>query len=164
MAILVAKELGMSLEEISGTCQKIKPLPGAMRLIKSSQGLNIVDATYSANLNGVASHLDYLKTWSGRKVIVMPCLIELGSSSEEIHRKIGEKIEEVCDLAIITTEECFEDIKEGAIKKGAKGENILFLEDSRDIFEKIKDFSDQEDVILLESRVPKELFNLLGMK
>ncbi len=164
MAVLVAKELGMSLEEISGACQKIESLSGIMKLIKTSENLNIIDATYSANLNGVISHLDYLKIWSGRKIIIMPCLIELGSSSREIHQRIGERIGEVCDLAIITTEECFEDIKKGAIEKGAKAENILFLENSKDIFKKIKDFSGQEDIILLESRVPKGLLSLLEIK
>jgi UDP-N-acetylmuramoyl-tripeptide--D-alanyl-D-alanine ligase len=158
IAILVAKELGMTLKEISSACQKVKPLPGAMRIIKN-RGLNIIEATYSANPSGVISHLDYLKSWSGKKVIVMPCLIELGSSLEEVHQRIGEKIGEVCDLAIITTKECVSDIKKG-VKKGG----VLYLENSQDIFEKLKEFSGQEDVILLESRLPKKLLNLLGIK
>ena len=159
MAALVAKELGMSLEEISQNCLKIKPFPGAMKLIRSSEGLNVVDATYSANLNGVISHLDYLKNWTGKKVIIMPCLIELGKSSAEVHRKIGEKINQVCDLAIITTKECF-----GILGGGRKEGKVLFSEKSKDIYDKIKNFSGKEDVILLESRVPKELLNLLRTK
>lgn len=158
MAVLVAQELGMSLEEISRNCLKIKPFIGAMKLIKNSDGLNIVDATYSANLNGVISHLDYLKIWPGRKIIIMPCLIELGKASEEIHQKIGERIREVCDLAIVTAEECFKSMKE---KTGE--EKILFLEKPEDIYKKIKSFSGQEDVILLESRASRELINLLKM-
>ncbi|MCZ6833295.1 MAG: hypothetical protein O7F11_06075, partial [Acidobacteria bacterium] len=62
--------------------------------------------------------LEYLKVWSGRRVIVMPCLIELGSASPEVHRRIGEKIAEVCDFAIITKRECFSHLKEVAVKKG----------------------------------------------
>lgn len=159
MAVLVAKELGMSLEEISQSCLKIKPFPGAMRLVRNPEGLNIVDATYSANLNGVVSHLDYLKNWTGKKVIVMPCLIELGRSSVEVHRQIGEKINQVCDLAIITTKECFEVIRE----KGKEGK-VLFIEKPKDIYNKIKNFSGKEDIIFLESRLPKELLNLLKIK
>jgi UDP-N-acetylmuramyl pentapeptide synthase len=91
----------------------------------------------------------------------MPCLIELGKSSKEVHKRIGEKIGEVCDLAIITTKERFKEIKQGAVGKGMKNENILFLENPKLIFEKIKDFNKENDIILLESRVPKLLIEQL---
>jgi UDP-N-acetylmuramoyl-tripeptide--D-alanyl-D-alanine ligase len=164
-AMAVAKELGMAEEEISQACQKIEnKLPG-FQIKKGINGLNIIDATYSANPDGVISHLEYLKIWPGKKVIIMPCLIELGFSSKEVHRRIGRKIAEVCDLAIITTKERFKEIKEGA------GEKALFIENPKEIFEKIKDFcvpsvalakeGREGDIILLESRVPLELIKEL---
>jgi len=163
MAIQAAQELGMSMEEIAEACQKIKPLSQSMRLTKTEK-FNVIDASYSANLDGVLSHLDYLKIWPGKKVIIMPCLIELGEASEKAHKEIGSKIGEVCDLAIITSKDCFEFIKNEAVKKGMKRDNILFSDNSLEIFEEIKSYSDKEDVILLESRVPKRLFNLLKIK
>lgn len=162
MVICCAKELGMPLSEISKTCQKIKPEQGATGLIKGKNGLNIIDSTYSANPNGVMAHLDYLKIWLGKKIIVMPCLIELGKSSKEVHKRIGQKIGKVCDLAIITTKDRFEEIKGGAMKSGMPEENILFLENPKEIFERIKTFCEPGDVILLESRVPKEVIELLS--
>jgi UDP-N-acetylmuramoyl-tripeptide--D-alanyl-D-alanine ligase len=154
-AVIVAKETGMSLEEITRASQKIEPGQSGMQIKKGINGLNVIDATYSANPTGVISHLDYLKIWPGKKVIVMPCLIELGSSSKEVHRRIGQKIGEVCDLSIITTKERFKEIKEGA------GEKAVFLESPKKIFEKIKNFCQKDDVILLESRVPGKLIRQL---
>jgi len=161
----------MSLEEIARACRKIEPGQSGMQLKKGINGFNIIDATYSANPDGVIAHLEYLKIWpaqrdeplfdlryrSVKKVIIMPCLIELGKASKEVHKRIGQKIGEVCDLAIITTRERFEDIKGGAIKK----ENILFIENSKEILEKIKIFCKPEDVVLLESRVPPGLLRKL---
>jgi len=162
MAAIVAKEvLGMTLEEIAKVSQKIKPEQGGMRLIKTKDGLNIIDATYSANPDGVISHLEYLKILPGKKVIVLPCLIELGPVSREVHKRIGQKIGEVCYLAIITTRERFQDIIEGAMEKGMPSGNILFIENPKEIFEKIKTFCQPEDIILLESRVPTQLIDLL---
>jgi len=106
-ASLVAKEFGLTLNEISRISQKIKPEQGGILLKKGINNLNIIDATYSANPDGVISHLEYLKIWPGKKVIIMPCLIELGSSTIEVHKRIGQKIGEICDLAIITTKERF---------------------------------------------------------
>jgi len=162
MAILVAQEMGMSLEEISMACRKIKPLKRGMELIKI-KGFNIVDATYSANPDGVLAHLDYLKVWKGKKAIVMPCLIELGPEADAVHKRIGEEIANVCDLAIITTKDYFDSIKRGAIEKGMQEKRILFLERFQDIFEKLRSFNGREDVILLESRVPKELYRAFGL-
>lgn len=162
MAAVVAKEiLGMTIEEITKACQKIKPLPHQMEFKKGVGGLNIIDSTYSANPDGVISHLEYLTTWPGKKVIVMPCLIELGNASKRIHKEIGKKIGEVCDLVIITTKENFQEIGEGATEKGMKGENILFTDNPKEILEKIKTFCQPGDVILLESRVPQQLIELL---
>jgi len=160
LAAVVAKELGMSLEEIAKTCQRVKPDEGGMKLKKGISDVNIIDSTYSSNPNGVISHLEYLKIWPGRKIIIMPCLIELGKASKEVHKRIGKKIAEVCDLAIITTEDRFEDIESGAIKAGKK-KNILLMENPLEILEKIKSFCQPTDVILLEGRLPKQLINLL---
>ena len=160
-AKMVAKELGMQKEEINRACQKIgNKFPG-IQIKKGKNGLNIIDATYSANPDGVTAHLEYLKTLPGRKVIVMPCLIELGKASREVHQRIGKKIAEVCDLAIITTKDRFKEIKEGFIKGGGKEESILFIENPKEIFKKIKSFCKNGDTILLESRVPDQLIRQL---
>lgn len=154
MASLVAKELGISLREIKEAVAEIKPLKGSLRLLKIDE-MNILDATYSANPNSVIAHLDYLRLWKGRKLIVMPCLIELGKSSEKIHRKLAKMIGEVCDLAIITTRECFACMKEEVEEK------VIFLEDTKKIMKKMKEFSGDDNIILLESRVPLGIRKLL---
>lgn len=151
----VARQLGMTEKEIEKACGKIgNKFPG-IEIKKGVNGLNIIDATYSANPTGVIAHLEYLKVWPGKKVIVMPCLIELAGASAEIHRKIGKKINEVCDLAIITTKDRFKEIKEEA------GEKAVFLEGAKEIFGKIRDFCQEGDVVLLESRLAEELTKLL---
>lgn len=150
----VAEFLGMSPEAIEPGVRKIE-LQQASRVKKGVNGINVIDATYSANPNGVIADLDYLKKQSGKKVLVMPCLIELGKASKEVHQRIGRKIGEVCGLAIITTKDRFKEIKEGA------GDKVVFLEDPKAIFDKIKVFCQSGDTVLLESRVPSKLINLL---
>jgi len=160
-AMAVAKELGMTDEEIARAVEKIEnKLPGIQQK-RGINGLIIFDATYSANPDGVIAHLEYLKTFPGKKIIVMPCLIELGKASKEVHKRIGQKIDEVCDLAIVTTKERFKEIKQGVTEKGMNPENIIFLENPKEIFEKIKVFCKSGDVVLLESRVPNQLIKQL---
>ncbi len=167
-AKVVAKELGMTDEEIERACQKIEnKLPGIQfkkarsPIGRGINGLNIIDATYSANPDGVISHLEYLKTFAGKKIIVMPCLIELGKASKEVHQRIGKKIAEICDLAIVTTKDRFKEIKDGSASSSQRGTEVLFMENPKEIFKKIKEFSKEGDVVLLESRVPTELIKRL---
>lgn len=147
LGAMVAKELGLSLKEISRVAPKIKMEESGVVLKKTKNGIFLVDATYSSNPDAVFSHLDYLKVWETKKILIMPCLIELGPASKAIHRKIGEKISEVCDLAIITTKERFKEIKETAKEK------VIFSENPKEISKLLKTICQQGDIILLEGRI-----------
>ncbi|OQX00668.1 hypothetical protein BWK69_00985 [Candidatus Parcubacteria bacterium A4] len=167
-AKIVAKELGMTEEEILKSCEKIKNNLLGIKIKKGANNLTILDSTYSANPDGVLADLEYLQTHQGKRVIIMPCLIELGSSAKEVHQRIGKKIGEVCDLAIITTEEFFENLKKSAIESGMDEGSILFMENPVEIIKKIKESvrgraSDTFGKnVLLESRVPKEVIESLS--
>jgi UDP-N-acetylmuramoyl-tripeptide--D-alanyl-D-alanine ligase len=168
-AVLVARYLGIPLKRIAKDFRKIKPEILAVELKKVSlptkrgkKQIFVIDATYSANPDGVMAHLEYLKIWKGKKIIVMCCLIELGKAAKRVHRKIGEAIGQVCDLAIITTKDYFKEIREGAQKAGMLKEKVLFLEKPKEIFEKIKSFCKRGDIVLLESRIPKEVIEWLS--
>ena len=160
-AITTAYDFGMSLKEISQACLKIKPEQGSIHLFETKSGLNILDSSYSANPDGVIADLNYLSIYPRKKIIIMPCLIELGKVSKEIHQKIGRKIGEVCDLSIITTKDRYEDIKKGAIESGMKEENIIFDENTDTILKRIKNFVSVGDAVLIEGRVSKELVERL---
>jgi UDP-N-acetylmuramoyl-tripeptide--D-alanyl-D-alanine ligase len=151
LATSCAKKLGMSLQEISLACQRIKSEQGGMKFLRKESPIAL-DASYSANFEGVMADLEYIKLYSGKKIIVMPCLIELNGMAKEVHKKIGEKIAEVCDLAIITTADYFKEIKQDS-------EKIILIENPIEIIKKLKKFFDKDDVILLEGRLPGAIIN-----
>ncbi|UMX48395.1 MAG: UDP-N-acetylmuramoyl-tripeptide--D-alanyl-D-alanine ligase [Candidatus Nealsonbacteria bacterium DGGOD1a] len=122
--------------------------------------IDVFNSTYSANPDGVIAHLDYLKLHSGKKAIIMPCLIELGSASKEIHRQIGQKISQVCDLAIITTGDHFEEIRKAAVGAGMEPNNIVFLEKSVEVKKLIESRLSDGDGVLLEGRLAESLMEL----
>lgn len=89
----------------------------------------------------------------------MPCLIELGRASKEVHFEIGKKIAQVCDLAVITTKDRFGEIKKGAIGAGMKGENIIYSENPVVIDDVIKNRLAAGDTLLLEGRSRDEIID-----
>ena len=160
-AILIAKELGMNFGEISEACENISQKQGGMTLKKGKHGIDIIDSSYSANPDGVFADLNYLSIFPNKKVIVMPCLIELGGKSAEIHEKIGRKIAKICDLAIITNKDKFRELKKGFDETKTEGSNILLCDNTNDIYSAITLFCKSGDAVLLEGRVPSGLINLL---
>ena len=135
-AILTAKELGMSFGEISEALGDIKQEQGGLAIRQEKHGIKIIDSSYSANPDGVFADLDYLSMFNGKKIIIMPCLIELGKKSPEVHEKIGEKIGQICDLAIITTKDYLRDIEKGVSvhNESAKTDRLIFCDKPKDIY------------------------------
>ncbi|MEK7540921.1 MAG: UDP-N-acetylmuramoyl-tripeptide--D-alanyl-D-alanine ligase [Patescibacteria group bacterium] len=160
-AILVARQLGMNFDEITKAAKNIKQEQSGMLLKDGKHGVSIIDSSYSSNFDGVIADLEYLSIFPKKKVIIMPCLIELGVKSAEIHRKIGAKIGATCDLAIITTREMYKEIKKGAVESGMKEKNIVFCENPEEILTRISIFCAKGDAVLLEGRVPEKLISKL---
>jgi UDP-N-acetylmuramoyl-tripeptide--D-alanyl-D-alanine ligase len=156
-AILTANKLGMSFAEIAEACKEINQNQSGMVLKIGKHGINIIDSSYSSNPDGAIADLDYLDIFAGKKVVVMPCLIELGKKSSEIHEKIGKKIGKVCDLVIVTTKDKFKEIKRGAMWSGMKEKDILLCDNSEDIYNLITSHCKSGDAVLLEGRVPANL-------
>lgn len=146
-AIAVAKKLGMELKEIAAAISKIKN-----NNFYSKKNTDIINFTYSSNPASVLAHLDHLKTWKGKKILIMSCLIELGKESKNVHKNIGQKIEESCDLAIITTKECF---------KQLKTKKAVFINNPNEIYDMVRANSSFDSVVLLEGRVNEKIINLL---
>ncbi len=156
LAASCAKRLGIGLGEISMACLNIKPEQGGMKFLKKENPFAI-DASYSANYEGVIADLEYLKQYEGRKIIVMPCLIELNGVAKEVHKKIGRRIAEICDLAIITTADYFNELKNDSQK-------ITLIENPQKIIEKLKKFNNSGDIILLEGRLPRAVVDFFQKK
>jgi len=162
-ALVCALELKVPLKKIQELAPKLKPSSTAMRKTKGKNKVTIIDNSYSQNPDGVIAAIEYLKNFKGKKVIVMPCLIELGKSAPSLHKSIGKELGEVADLAIITTPYYFEELKLGAQEAGMKPDQIIFSRKPKEILEKLNPYFKKENVILIEGRINEniksEIFN-----
>ncbi|MDZ4296514.1 MAG: UDP-N-acetylmuramoyl-tripeptide--D-alanyl-D-alanine ligase, partial [Patescibacteria group bacterium] len=157
-AATAALSLGMTLDAVRECAQYLRAPGRTMHLGAGRDGRIVIDDSYSANPTGVFAALESLRFFTGRrKVLVMPSLIELGSTSERVHEEIGKKIAEICDLAIITTPDGF-----AAIERGIGSvEKAACIDDPTRILALITHETKAGDVILLESRVPERVKNAL---
>lgn len=90
-AIAVAKELGISDEDIKFAVRRIKSVPHRLEYINRGD-LGIIDDSYNSNPISSKLAVDTLVQFAGKKVIVTPGLIELGPEEERYNKELGEHI------------------------------------------------------------------------
>lgn len=160
-AATCALEAGLSLKEIRLLSLRIKPLEENMIKKRGRNGVTVIDDSYSQNPDGVMSAVNYLKNYAKKKILVMPCLIELGKSAPSIHKNIGERIGEVCDLAIITSSYHFEELRIGVKSSGMEENQILLLKNKEEVEKEITSYLKKGNVVLIEGRVDQGIKKFL---
>ena len=92
----IAVTLGIKWHDLKNHLQSFSPPKGRCQ-VKQVENITIIDDTYNANLASSLAALDYLKAFSGngRRIFVFGDMFELGPTSDEQHRKIGEKCSEM---------------------------------------------------------------------
>ena len=165
-AITVAREVGMSFDEIR---QGIKKIESIEHTLKPLYGLNeslVIDDSYSGNMHGVFAALDVLQRMQGKqKIMIFLPLIELGSIAEKAHKDIGAKIGEVCDACIVVSQDYFPILYEEAVKHGMHKDKMLCITKPDQVVQHIKEMVQKQDIILLENRInPSITQGLLAKK
>jgi UDP-N-acetylmuramoyl-tripeptide--D-alanyl-D-alanine ligase len=85
----VSAELGISKEKIKEGLEKVRPLFGRSQIIRDR--VTIIQDCYNANPDSFDHVFHFVSElpWPGRKIAVLGSMKELGSRSQEAHRRIG---------------------------------------------------------------------------
>jgi UDP-N-acetylmuramoyl-tripeptide--D-alanyl-D-alanine ligase len=119
-AIGVGRIFELSLEEIAESLARFEPLAQRCQVVQRG-GVTIIDDTYNASPTAARAALEVLRDLegTGRRIVVMGDMAELGSSSEYWHMQLGEQTVTVCGADIVIA--CgahAEDIVAGAYEAG----------------------------------------------
>jgi UDP-N-acetylmuramoyl-tripeptide--D-alanyl-D-alanine ligase len=151
-AIAIARLFGMEYEDISFSLTSFR-FPKSRFNFVELNNIKFIDDTYNSNPNSLALALEALSKISttGRKILVMGDMLELGSSKELLHRQAGKKAAKVCDV-LITVGNLSRIAADMAKKSGFNTKNIFSCESAlqaREILFKIIS-PVSEDVILVK--------------
>lgn len=158
----VALVLGLSPKELSQAAKTLPTPSGGPRIIPYRQA-SIINATYSSNPDGAQAHVEHLKLWSGRRVLVTPGFIELGPTAAEAHYQWGKTIGQNCQLAVFTHDRHLSSVRKGITEVGGQTK-LVVANKPEEIVRYLEEFSQQDDVILFEGRIPDQVIDLLQSK
>jgi len=88
-AAACAINLGISPDLIKKGLEKVRSEKSRLELIEL-QNFTILDDSYNANPESVKAAIDTLKQFSGKKVLVLGAMAELGKDSSRLHQEIGD--------------------------------------------------------------------------
>ena len=99
----VSITLGIEWKLLQEKILTFKPPKGRCKVI-TYNSITIIDDTYNANLESCIAAIDYLNAFSGsgRKILVLGDMLELGNASTSQHEKLGSKCSEANLDAVFT--------------------------------------------------------------
>ena len=126
--------LKMNLVEIAEALKRFNSPRGRLNLIPGIKNTLIIDDTYNSSPQSSRAALDIMKDIkipdNDRRFAVFGDMLELGSYSEEAHKKIGKYLVKSKIDKLILVGERSRDIAEGAEEAGIKKDNIFHFPDS----------------------------------
>lgn len=84
-----ALALGVDLEHIRRGLANVMPVKGRADSLPGLNGSRIIDDSYNANPGSVKAAIDLLAGFSGKRVLVLGDMGELGQWEEDSHREVG---------------------------------------------------------------------------
>ncbi|MFJ3109763.1 MULTISPECIES: UDP-N-acetylmuramoyl-tripeptide--D-alanyl-D-alanine ligase [Pseudomonas] len=89
-AAAAAHAVGLSLNGIAAGLAAVQPVKGRTVAQIAPNGVRVIDDSYNANPSSMCAAIDILAGFSGRTVLVLGDIGELGQWAEEGHRQVGD--------------------------------------------------------------------------
>ena len=153
-AVIVAKSLGLSSEEIKRGVASIEPVEHRLSMKHTPGGVTILDDAFNSNPDGSRMALEVLKEFKGgKRIVITPGMVELGTRQFELNEKFGEYISESCDIAIVVGHYNREAITKG-IEKGEFKGKLYEVDSFNEAQQLVTPILQPGDTILYENDLP----------
>lgn len=146
MAIAVGSLLNIDIKDIKNGIENFKLTNNRLEII-DAKGYKIINDCYNANFDSVKEGLNNLNKFNGRKIAVLGDMLELGSYSDELHKKVGEEVLKNNIDIVVTVGE-----KSKLINEVTKN-NIesYHFDNNNDAINYLKGIIKEEDIILVKA-------------
>lgn len=122
--------------------------------LKTVGKATLIDNAYSSNEQGFTQIIADLKSLPGKKALLTPGIIELGSDTTSIHRRLGEQIATVFDTIYLVGHSDRTSAIERGILSVSADQQINYLTDHRLLWPTIEKLAESHPWILLENDLP----------
>jgi len=144
-AVLVAKELGLSDEQIQSGLSTLKAVDHRLQRIDAG-GKVILDDSFNGNIDGTMASFDLVSTYEGRKVVITPGLVEV---DDELNVQVAKRANEVFDVVIVSG-----DLNYAIFKEFVDEQKLVKLDSKSQMEEMLVEQTRVGDLILFANDAP----------
>ncbi|MBQ8039066.1 MAG: UDP-N-acetylmuramoyl-tripeptide--D-alanyl-D-alanine ligase, partial [Lachnospiraceae bacterium] len=148
-AVGVARELGLSLEEMKRGIESVQTIGGRSNLIHRN-GLTIIDDCYNANPVSMKASIDVLSKAEGRKIAVLGDMGELGADERKLHFAVGEHFAQKGIDMLFCTGVLSTEIVSGVVL-GSPDTQVHYFGTKEALIEALKEEVKEGDTILVKA-------------
>lgn len=154
-AICTALSFGMTADEIKRGISRIKPVPHRLQLVGTNNGVTVIDDAFNSNPEGARQAMEALREFSGgRRIVVTPGMVELGSIEYRENRKLGKLIASCADRAILVGKKRSKPIIEGLEEGKFDQEGIDVVSSLEEATKVLGRMVRAGDVVIFENDLP----------
>jgi UDP-N-acetylmuramoyl-tripeptide--D-alanyl-D-alanine ligase len=149
-----ALEWGVALEAMRPAVAALAPAPRRLEIREEGGIIKILDVA-NANPRGAEMALEVLGQFTGgRRILITPGMVELGSVEVEENRKFGQLAAAVCDYVVLVGQEQTRPIREGLADRGFPSDRILTARQAGEVADRLEGIVAPGDILLYENRLP----------
>ena len=154
LAAAVAYKMGLSPEEIATGVARIPALKHRLELLPNNKNIIIIDDSYNSNEDGTKAAMDVLDTFTGRKIVLTPGLVELGKMENVANLEFGKRLARHADIVIVIGKHNAEMLITGLTDGGFDKQNIMFAKTLNKANAMLNGIVNEGDVVLFENDLP----------
>jgi UDP-N-acetylmuramoyl-tripeptide--D-alanyl-D-alanine ligase len=154
-AVVIALQLGVTEENIRYAVASIEQVEHRLSIKQTPGGLTIIDDAFNSNPSGSKMAADVLSQFTdGKRIIVTPGMVELGSEQEHLNREFGKYLADKVDVAIVVGAYNREAIVSGLKEGGIAEEKLHIVESFNEAQKVLGGIMQKGDTVLYENDLP----------
>ena len=160
-AFSIAKEIGININDIAKQVKTFNNPKGRCEILKTND-LTIINDSYNSNLTSAISGLKYLMSYrtSGRKIVVIGDMFELGDLGIKHHKELGKKLDKLKPDAVFAIGSLSKHII-GAMKNFSSFKMHFSNKDSLQI--ELRKYVENNDVIYIKGSRGMKMEKILNI-
>lgn len=152
LAATLALRLGVSVEQIAAACEKLEYVPHRLQVIRNG-GVTVIDDSYNANTVGAADAVEVLKSFTGKKIIVTPGIVEMGVLEKQANEEFGKSLAGL-DAIVLVGDTLVGAVKNGYLAAGGEEEKVRTFFTLREAQEALPEIIGGEGTVLFLNDLP----------
>lgn len=157
LAAACARALGLPWAAIKGALTSVPQIKHRLEVTQNSGQPTFIDDAYNSNPVGFASALECLDTLvelGGRRILLTPGMVELGSKHDEEHEHLGMLAAKHCDVVLVVTPKRIPTFMKGLEAKNTGNVTVMSFETQELAEDWAKRHWEAGDAVLFENNLP----------